>query len=56
MMMNVFMTQREDIPEHPVLRAKFVPEDALSVSTLILSSGLADPVSPIEVEVVVTMP
>ena len=56
MMMNVFMTQREDIPEHRVLRAKFVPEDALSVSTLILSSGLADPVFPIEVEVVVTMP
>ncbi len=56
MKMNVFMTHREDIPEYRVVRAKFVPEDALPVNTLILCSGLADPVFRIEVEVVATMP
>ncbi len=56
MKMNVFMTHREDIPEYRVVRAKFIPEDALPVSTLILCSGLADPVFRIEVEVVATMP
>ena len=56
MKMNVFMTHREDIPEYRVVRARFVPEDALPVSTLILCSGLADPVFRIEVEVVATMP
>ena len=54
--MNVFMTHREDIPEYRVVRARFVPEDALPVSTLILCSGLADPVFRIEVEVVATIP
>ena len=36
MKMNVFMTHREDIPAYRVVRAKFVPDDALPVSTLIL--------------------
>ena len=56
MKMNVFMTHREDIPAYRVVRARFVPDDALPVSTLILCSGLADPVFRIEVEVIATMP
>ncbi len=48
MKMNVFMTHREDIPEYRVVRSKFVPEDALPVNTLILCSGLADPVFRID--------
>ena len=55
MKMNVFMTHREDIPEYRVVKAKFVPEADLPVSTLILCSGLADPVFRIEVEVIATM-
>ena len=56
MKLNVFMTHREDIPAYRVARAKFVPDDALPVSTLILCSGLADPDFRIEVEVIATIP
>ena len=56
MKLNVFMTHREDIPAYRVVRAKFVPDDALPVSTLILCSGLADPEFRIEVEVIATIP
>ena len=55
MKMNTFMTHREDIPAYRVARAKYVPDDALPVSTLILCSGLADPVFRIEVEVIATV-
>jgi len=56
MKLNVFMTHREDIPAYRVVRPKFVPDDALPVSTLILCSGLADPDFRIEVEVIATVP
>ena len=56
MKMNVFMTHREDIPAYRVVRPKFVPDNALPVSTLILCSGLADPDFRIEVEVIATIP
>ena len=56
MKMNVFMTHREDIPAYREVRPKFVPDDALPVSTLILCSGLADPDFRIEVEVIATIP
>ena len=56
MKLNVFMTHREDIPAYRVVRAKFVPDGALPVSTLILCSGLADPDFRIEVEVIATIP
>lgn len=56
MKLNVFMTHREDIPAYRVARAKFVSDDALPVSTLILCSGLADPDFRIEVEVIARMP
>jgi len=56
MKLNVFMTHREDFPEYRVIRPKFVPDDALPVSTLIFCSGLADPDFRIEVEVIATMP
>ena len=52
----VFMTNREDIPEYRVARAKFVPDDALPVITLILCSGLANPDFRIEVEAIATIP
>ena len=54
--MNVFMTHREDIPEYRVFKSRFVPDSDLPVSTLILCSGLADPVFRIEVEVIARMP
>ena len=54
--MNVFMTHREDIPEYRVIKSRFVPDSDLPVSTLILCSGLADPVFRIEVEVIARMP
>ncbi len=56
MKMNVFMTHREDIPAYRVIRPKFISDDALPVSTLILCSGLADPDFRIEVEVIATTP
>ncbi len=55
MKLNVFMTHREDIPAYRVVRAKFVPDDDLPVSTLILCSGLADPDFRLEVEVIATV-
>ncbi len=55
MKMNTFMTHREDIPAYRVVRNKYVPDNALPVSTLILCSGLADPVFRIEVEVIATV-
>ncbi len=56
MKLNVFLTHREDIPAYRVAYAKFVPDDTLPVSTLILCSGLADPDFRIEVEVIATIP
>ena len=56
MKLNVFLTHREDFPAYRAVRAKFVPDDALPVSTLIFCSGLADPDFRIEVEVIATMP
>ena len=56
MKLNVFLTNREDIPAYRAVRARFVPDDALPVSTLILCSGLADPDFRIEVEVIATIP
>ena len=56
MKLIVFMTHREDIPEYRVARAKFVPDDALPVITLILCSGLALPDFRIEVEAIATIP
>lgn len=53
---NVFMTHREDILEYRLIKSKFVPDGDLPVSTLILCSGLADPVFCIEVEVIARMP
>ena len=54
--MNVFMTHRKDIPEYRLIKSEFVPDGDLPVSTLILCSGLADPVFRIEVEVIARMP
>ena len=54
--LNVFMTHREDIPQYRVIKSKYVPEGDLPASTLILCSGLADPVFRIEVEVIARMP
>ncbi len=56
MKLNVFMTHREDFPAYRVVRPKFVPDDALPVSTLIFCSGLADPDFRIEIEVIATLP
>ena len=56
MKLNVYMTHREDFPAYRVIRPKFVPDDALPVSTLIFCSGLADPDFRIEVEVIASMP
>lgn len=56
MKMNVFMTHHEHIPEFRAVCARFVPDAALPVSTLILCSELADPVFRIEVEVIGTIP
>ena len=50
--MNVFMTHREDIPAYREIKTRFIPDDALPVSTLILCSSLADPIFRIEVEVI----
>ena len=54
--MNVFMTHREDIPEYRAIKSRFVPDSDLPASTLILCTGLADPVFRIEVEVIARMP
>ena len=54
--LNVFMTHREDIPAYRAARAKFIPDDALPASTLILCAGLADPEFRIEVEAIASIP
>ena len=56
MKLNVFMTHREDIPAYRAARSKFISDNALPVSTLILCAGLADPDFRIEVEVIASMP
>ena len=50
--MNVFMTHRKDIPAYREIKTRFVPDNAQPVSTLILCSGLADPVFRIEMEAI----
>ena len=54
--LNVFMTHREDIPAYRAARGKFIPDDALPVSTLILCAGLVDPEFRIEVEAIASIP
>ena len=54
--LNVFMTHREDIAGYRAARGKFIPDDALPVSTLILCAGLADPEFRIEVEAIASIP
>ena len=54
--LNVFLTHREDIPAYRAARSKFIPDDALPVSTLILCAGLNDPDLRIEVEVIASVP
>ena len=54
--LNVFMTHREDIPAYRAARGKFISDDALPVSTLILCAGLADPDFRIEVEAIASIP
>ncbi len=56
MKLNVFMTHREDIPAYRAARSRFIPDDALPVSTLVLCSGLADPDFRIEIEVIASVP
>ena len=53
--LNVFMTHREDIPAYRVARGKFISDDALPVSTLILCAGLADPDFRMEIEVIASV-
>ena len=55
MKLNVFMTHREDIPAYRAARSKFIPDNGLPVSTLILCAGLADPDFRIEVEVIASV-
>ena len=52
----VYMTHREDILAYRSVRSRFVPDDALPASTLILCAGLADPDFRIEVEVIASIP
>ena len=53
---NIFMTHREDIPAYREIRAKYLPDDDLPVSTLVLCSGLADPDFRIEIEAIAVVP
>jgi enamine deaminase RidA (YjgF/YER057c/UK114 family) len=53
---NIFMTHREDIPAYREIRAKYLPDDDLPVSTLVLCSGLADPEFRIEIEAIAIVP
>ncbi|MCH7662369.1 MAG: RidA family protein [Chloroflexi bacterium] len=53
--LNVFLTHREDIPAYRAARGKFISNDALPVSTLILCAGLADPDFRIEIEVIASV-
>ena len=52
----VYLTHREDIPAYRAVRSKYVPNDALPASTLIICAGLADPDFRIEVEVIASIP
>jgi len=54
--LNVFLTHREDMPAYRAARSKFIADDALPVSTLILCAGLADPDFRMEIEVIATVP
>ena len=56
MKVTTFMTNREDIPAYRAARGKFLSDDSLPASTLILCSGLADPDFRIEIEVVASIP
>ncbi|MFC1918125.1 RidA family protein [Chloroflexota bacterium] len=53
---NVFMTHREDIPVYREIKAKYLPEDNLPVSTLVLCSGLANPDFRVEIEAIAVVP
>ena len=55
MKLNVFL-HREDMPAYRDARSKFIPDNALPVSTLILCAGLANPDFRIEIEVIASMP
>ena len=50
--LNVFLVHREDMPAYRAARGKYIPDDALPASTLIICSGLADPDFRMEVEVI----
>ena len=50
--LNVFLIHREDMPAYRAARGKYIPDDALPASTLIICSGLADPDFRMEVEVI----
>lgn len=50
--LNVFLVHREDMPAYRAARGKYIPDDALPASTLIMCSGLADPDFRMEVEVI----
>ena len=54
--LNVFMTHREDIPAYRAARSKFIADDSLPASTLVLCVGLADPDYRLEVEVIASIP
>ncbi len=49
---NIFMTHRNDFPAYREIRAKYLPDDDLPVTTLVLCSGLADPDFRIEIEAI----
>ncbi len=53
---NIFMTHREDIPAYREIKAKYLPDDDLPVSNLVLCSGLADPDFRIEIEAIAVVP
>ena len=56
MKITTFMTHREDIPAYRVARSKFLQDNSLPASTLILCAGLADPDFLIEIEAVAAIP
>ena len=56
MKVTTFMTHREDIPAYRAARSKFLADEALPASTLILCAGLADPDFRIEIEAVASIP
>ncbi len=56
MKITTFMTHREDIPAYRAARGKFLLDDSLPASTLILCAGLADPDFRIEIEAVAVVP